>query len=437
MRKLIRSGLIMGLLLAAPAQLWAKDIAVHAGRLIDGVSKAPRSNMTILIRDDRIISVTPGFTTPVGAEVVDLSRLTVLPGLIDCHVHLSFDLFTVKLPPQLQIVKRSSYDELLTAVESGRRTLMAGFTSVRDVAGYTPAMAALKNAVKSGGITGPRMWISGTPLGPTGGHSDLSNGFDAQVSKAEWRDAVIDGPDEAVKSVRQHHKGGADVIKITISGGTTTEGDNPHAQLMSDAEIQAVVDTAHVLGMKVAAHVQARGAIGRAAALGVDTIEHGTFADAADYNEMKAKGAWFVPTPLVAKFKADVARSRPEMFSASAASKLLSIDPLLENLGRAHKAGVKIAFGTDAGVVPHGQNAQGFALLVRSGLTPMEAIQTATASAAEAIGAAEDIGTIQPGRYADLVATANDPLADITELERIKFVMKGGSVVRANIAPQP
>lgn len=434
--KVFRRGavaMVSGMALLASTPAWAKDVAIHAGRLIDGASPAPRTDVTILIRDDRIISVTPGFTAPSGAEVLDLSKATVLPGLIDCHVHLIYDFLDGNVPLAVQLVKNTTYDELMTAVVSSRKTLMAGFTSVRDVGGSTVEMAALTRAIESRKVEGPRIWFAGDILKPTGGHGDVGNGYDPSLSKPEWHDGIVDSPEMGVAEVRRHHKEGADLIKIAVSGGKFTDGDDPSAQLMTDAEIKAIVDTAHVLNMKVAAHVHGTEAIAHAVSIGVDSVEHGSMADAADYQLMKDHGTFLVPTLLITEVGVKRVTANPEMVSASAARKILSMSHLgAQSLGRAHRAGVKVAFGTDTGLVRHGENAQEFALLVKAGLTPMEAIQSATVSAAELIGASDDIGTVAPGRYADLVATTGDPLRDITELERVRFVMKGGKVVKSD-----
>jgi imidazolonepropionase-like amidohydrolase len=414
--------------LAGPAA--AKDVVIHAGRLIDGVSKTPRSQVSILIHDDRITGVEPGFVSPAGAEVIDLSSSTVLPGLIDCHDHITgqFDGGN----PIAEAVTRTGYDSAYSSVRYARRTLEAGFTSIRDVGADAMVVIAMKKAIAKGEIEGPRMFVAGPPLGPTGGHGDPSNGLDPELSHPHWSDAVIDSPEAARRTVRRLHAMGADLIKIMPSGGVLSIGDNPNIQLMADDEIKAVVDTAHSLGMKVAAHAHGKAAIDKAAALGVDSIEHGSYADQESYRIMKAHGTYLVPTLLVAQTVYDIAKAHPEQLNPSSAAKALAVAPMTRaNLGAAYKAGVKIAFGTDQGMSPHGQNAKEFALMVQSGMTPIDAITAATASAADLIGDAADIGSVQPGRYADIIAVSGDPLADVTELERVQFVMKGGTVYKS------
>lgn len=411
---------------SAPAL--AKDQVVHAGRLIDGVSAKPREKVSILIHDDRITGVQDGFVTPQGAEVVDLSTQTVLPGLIDMHDHITGQ-YSGK-NPVAERVQSNNYDTAYASVEYVRKTLEAGFTSVRDVGADTQVIVSLKNAIAKKEIEGPRLWVAGYPLGPTGGHGDPQNGMRDDLD-FHGEGKVIDGPEEAARVVRRMKREGVDLIKIMPSGGVLSIGDDPNHTLMTDAEIKAVVETAHGLGMKVAAHAHGLDAIKRASELGVDSIEHGSFANEDAYKIMKAHGTYLVPTLLVADTVFKVAQAHPESLPPSSAKKALEVAPTtITNLGKAYKAGVKIAFGTDQGMSPHGLNAREFALMVRSGMTPMDAIKAATVNAADLLNASADVGSVQAGRYADLVAVSGDPLTDITELERVKFVMKAGDIVK-------
>jgi imidazolonepropionase-like amidohydrolase len=416
--------------LLIPGLASAGDIVIHAGHLIDGVSAAPRDQVSILIHNDRITAVEAGYVTPAGATVIDLTHATVLPGLIDCHVHLMQSYHPGD--PIHAAVTRSAFDDEIDGVNNVRATLLAGFTSARDVGDDTQGIVALKRAIAAGVIPGPRLWVSGHPLGPTGGHTDPLNGLDDALFKPDT-DYIVDSPDAARKAVRLLKREGADLIKMMPSGGVMSIGDDPSLQLMSDDEIKAVIDTAHALGMKVAAHAHGEAAINHTIALGVDSIEHGSYADAASYKLFKAHGAYLVPTLLVADKVQQHAKSHPEDLNPSTVEKALSVGPILiKNLHDAYAAGVKVAFGTDTfGLSAHGENAQEFALMVKAGMPPMEAIRAATSNAADLIGDGKDIGAVEAGHFADLIAVDHDPLSDVTVLEHVAFVMKGGTIYKS------
>ncbi|MBV9693696.1 MAG: amidohydrolase family protein [Alphaproteobacteria bacterium] len=423
----IIAALLIAAAFATPAL--AADIVIHAGHLIDGVSKTERAQVSILIHDDRISAVEPGFVTPPGAEIIDLSNATVLPGLIDCHIHITSNFDGGN--PVAEAVTRTAFDDAFAAVGNAERTLMAGFTTVRDVGANPKVVIALKKAIAKGEVAGPRMFVAGPPLGPTGGHNDRANGFDPELQHKGWTDWIVDSPDAGRRAVRKLHQMGADLIKIMPSGGVLSIADDPNAQLMTDDEIRAIVETAHTLHMKVAAHAHGKQAIDHATMLGVDSIEHGSFADAQSYKLMKQHGTYLVPTMLVAQTVVDIAKTHPEQLNPSSAAKALAVAPRIrDNLAAAYRAGVKIAFGTDQGLAPHGTNAKEFALMVGAGMSPIDAIWAATHDAAELIGDSSDIGAVAPGRFADIVAVAGDPLAEVSELERVRFVMKGGKVYR-------
>ena len=416
-------------LAVSPAQ--AKDVVVHAGRLIDGIGKQPRSQVTIRITDDKIVAVEPGFVTPAGAEVIDLSRATVMPGFIDSHTHIQSQ--KPKGDPIARRMTRTNLDSALSSTVNARNLLLAGFTSIRDVGGGGGVDVALKRAIDAGQIVGPRMWVSMEPLGPTGGHSDPTNGLDPDLDHPGWGNSVVDGPEEVRKEVRAHQQRGADLIKIMPSGGVLSIGDDPNHELMTAEEVKAAVDTAHGLGLKVAAHAHGKSAIDMAVKLGVDSIEHSSFADAESYKLFKQHGTYLVPTLLVASNSLELALTHPELMNPSAAAKAKVVVPqTLRNFGDAYRAGVKIAFGTDTAL---GENGKEFALMVKSGMPAMEAILSATQSASDLLGATDKVGSVQPGRFADLVAVDGDPLTDITELQHVDFVMKAGVVYKQGGKP--
>jgi imidazolonepropionase-like amidohydrolase len=415
--------------LAASAQ--AGDLAIHAGTLIDGVSATPRHNVTILVHDDRITGVEPGFTAPAGAEVIDLSAKTVLPGFIDCHVHIA-----AKLPSRTNAtedwVTHSAIDSAFDGATFSRQMLLQGFTSARDVGGGDDTVA-VKHAIEEGKISGPRLWVSLEPLGPTAGHGDPRNGLDAGLSHPGWENGIVDTPEMARIRVREHKRRGATVIKLMPSGGIASTGDDPRQQLMTDEEMKVAVDTAHSLGLKVAAHIYPAPAIEAAVRAGVDSVEHGSFATADTFALMKAHGTYLVPTLTVYDVFYKVAREHPELLTPGTPAKEIANDLLpKKNLPLAIRSGVKIAYGTDIG---EGDHAMEFGLLIANGMAPMDAVKAATSSAADLIGDSADIGSVQAGRYADIVAVDGDPLKDTTLFEHVGFVMKGGAVVKQDGRP--
>jgi imidazolonepropionase-like amidohydrolase len=405
-----------------------KDLVVHAGTLLDGVSDSPRRQVSILIHDDKILSVEPGFISPAGAEVIDLANATVMPGFIDCHVHMA-----AMLPSRTNATEydltHSDIDRALDAAVFVRQLLQQGFTSARDVGGGDYS-AAVRNAVDDGKIPGPRLWVALEPLGPTAGHGDPRNGLDAALSHPGWELGIVDSPEQARLRVREHRRRGADLIKLMPSGGIASTGDDPRQQLMTNEEMRVAVETAHALGMKVAAHIYPAEAIENAVRAGVDSVEHGSFATAQTFALMKSHGTYLVPTLTVYEVYFAAARDKPELLTPGTAPKELANDPLPKrNLPLAVKSGVKIAYGTDLG---QGDHTMEFGLLIGNGMTPIQALDAATRNAADLIGASGQIGSVQAGRYADLVATPGNPLDNPALFKQVDFVMKGGVVYRRN-----
>jgi len=403
----------------------AKDVVIHAGTLFDGVAETPRHEVSIIVRDDRIVSVQSGFIAPPDAEIIDLANATVMPGFIDCHVHIS-----AMLPSRTNATEywltHSDIDRALDASRFVRQMLQQGFTGARDVGGGNETVA-VRDAINAGKIPGPRLWVSLEPLGPTAGHGDPKNGVDSALSHPGWDSGLVDSPDQARLRVREHRRRGADLIKLMPSGGIASTGDDPHQQLMTNEEMRAAVDAAHALGMKVAAHIYPAGAIENAVRAGVDSVEHGSFATADTFALMRAHGTYLVPTLSVYDVFYAAARDHPELLTPGTAAKELANDLLPKrNLPLAVKSGVKIAYGTDLG---QGNHAMEFSLLIDNGLAPIQALFAATRNAADLIGSAE-IGSVQAGRYADLVATPNNPLQDPDQFKHVSFVMKGGIVYR-------
>jgi imidazolonepropionase-like amidohydrolase len=409
----------------------AKDLVIHAGTLIDGLADAPRHQVSIVIHDEQIVAVQPGFTSPAGAQVIDLASATVLPGFIDCHVHIS-----ARLPSRTNSteywVTHSDLDRAFDATVFVREMLQQGFTSARDVGGGDET-AAVRDAINAGKIPGPRLLVSLEPLGPTGGHGDPRSGLDPRLNRSDWGNGIVDTPEEARLRVREHRRRGADLIKIMPSGGIASTGDDPHRQLMTNEEMRVAVETAHSLGMKVAAHTYPAEAIENAVRAGVDSVEHGSFATAQTFALMKAHGTYLVPTLSVYELYYAAARDHPEQLTPGTAAKELANDLLPKrNLPLAVKSGVRIAYGTDIG---EGNHAMEFALLIANGMTPMDALLAATRNAADLLGVSDRVGSLQPGRLADLVAVSDDPLAKPDTLQHVEFVMKGGVVYRQHEHP--
>ncbi len=428
----------LGLLASAPVvpQTSAPAVYIHAGALLDRPGQAPRGASTIIVREGRVEAVRDGLVAPEGgARLVDLSKQFVLPGLIDMHVHIFND--DDKMRARLEQNNRDIEDNLLIGVGNARRTLEAGFTTVRDLGSDVRSVTALRDAILTGAIPGPTIVAAGRGMSITGGHGDGSNNTNRDITQIvrERSTNNCNGADECRRAVREQISQGADVIKFAATGGVNSNIAGGLNQQMFADEMKAIIDTAHMFGRKVAAHAHGQNGIKAALEAGVDSIEHGTYTDAQTNALFKKSGAWLVPTMIaphaaLAQARAG-ARSRNTLMKAEEA-----VAAHGKNIGAAIKDGVRIAFGTDTGVSDHGKNAQEFALLVKAGMTPASAIRAATVDAATLLDRATTIGSIEPGKDADIIAVAVSPLNDVTELERIRFVMRRGVVHKLDGARQ-
>ncbi len=410
------------LTIAWPAS--AQTLVVHCGHVIDPDRRQILEDQKITVVDGRFAAVTDWPENSEAKADVDLSDAWCLPGLIDMHTHLSGqfskDAYREKFT-------KSVADIALDAVLYAGRTLDAGFTTVRDLGDSFNVTVALRRAIEQGKIRGPRIFTAAKSLATTGGHADPSNGYrDGLWPHVMPQDGVLDGVDEARKAVRQRYKDGADLIKITATGGVLSEassGDN--AQFQAD-ELQAVVQTANDYGFRVAAHAHGKEGMKRAIIAGVHSIEHGTYLDDEIIRLMKKHGTYLVPTLMAGEWVTEKS-AETGFFPPMVARKAATIGPVLASaFSRANQKGVKVAFGTDSGVSPHGQNAREFSLMVENGMTPWQAIAAATVNAADLLGQSDSLGAIKPGYYADLVAVKNNPLEDISVLEHIDTVIKNG-----------
>ena len=409
------------------SSLWSQVTIIHSGKLIDGVSENPKSVFSIIVEKDKIVDVVEGYLDPgKGDKAIDLNSYTVLPGLMDMHVHLSGESNPKKY---LERFTMDLDDYAYQSISYAKKTLMAGFTTVRDLGG--PINNSLRDAIEKGLVVGPRIFSSGNALATTGGHADPTNGMKFEFAGDPGpKQGVVNGLEDARKAVRQQYKNGADLIKITATGGVLSvakSGENPQ---FKEDEIREIVETASDYNMHVAAHAHGSEGMKRAILAGVRSIEHGTLMDQEVMNLMIKKNTYYVPTISAGEFvaeKAQVDGYYPEIVRPKAKK----IGPQLKNtFKKAYGAGVKIAFGTDSGVSYHGENAKEFRYMVEAGMSPMEAIISATKTASELLEKEKSLGTVERGKVADIIATGCDPLENIDCMKEVVFVMKNGIVYK-------
>lgn len=430
----LRSILLATAMILAAGSAAAADFAVvHAGRLLAVPGRAPLAAQTVIVKDGRIAAVLPGYvgadaagaTASDTVKVYDLKSMFVMPGLIDGHVHM----LSENNPNQrLEAVEMSDADDAIVGAMYARRTLQAGFTTVRDLgAGPGDAIFALRDGINKGEIEGPRIFAAGATVSITGGHGDGTQGYRDDIAHVLHNPSVCDGPDDCRRAVREQVRRGADQIKLTATGGVLSNTAAGLEQQFGDDELKAIVEAGHRMGRKVTAHAHGAGGIKAALRAGVDSIEHGTYLDQEGVALFKKTGAYLVPTVLAGVTVGEWADDPKSWLTPPQRAKAKEVGgKMVETLRRAHNAGVKVAFGTDTGVSRHGDNAREFELMVKSGFTPMEAIRAATVNGADNLGKSADLGTIEPGKFGDLIAVSGDPLTDVSELRDVDFVMKGG-----------
>ena len=420
---------------ALPAVAADAPSVVRCGHFVDTTAGKLLGETSIVVDGKRVREVKPGRVDIAGATTIDLGNATCLPGLIDGHVHLTGETSPTGYTDQF---RWNVADYAIRSTVHAKRTLEAGFTTVRNLGDNDGESIALRNAINAGVVPGPRIFTAGLAIGSTGGHADGTDGYRKDLAGDPGpKVGIINGVDDAWKAVRQHYKDGADLIKIMPSGGVLDESSSVDNAQMTVDEIKAVVAAAHDYGFTVAAHAHGAEAIRRAVIGGVDSIEHGTFMDDTDMKLMKEHGTWYVPTIIAGKYVAEKA-AVPGYYPAQIAAKALQVGPLIQaTAGKAYKAGVKIAFGTDAAVYPHGQNAKEFQYMVEAGMPPMFVLQAATTHAAELLKKSKDLGSVEAGKFADVIAVEGNPLEDITRMQHVSFVMKEGVVYKRTDASAP
>lgn len=425
---------ISGFFMLAGFGLWAQEnqgtLVIHAGTLLAIPGQAPESQKSIIVRQNRIVTIVDGYVDPASlegeVELVDLSDKFVLPGLIDMHVHLLSEITPEARNDALYVTTSMA---ALRGLHYADITLRAGFTTVRDLGGEPEAIYALRDAINQGIVSGPTIFAAGSSIAATGGHGDV-DGYKPELLELWTPDTICDGPYECRKATREAVKFGADWIKITATGGVLSDTATGLGQQLTNDELGEIIDTAHGLGIKVAAHAHGADGINSALRAGIDSIEHGTFLDQESIELFQQTGAYLVPTLLPGIKLPESMEGNPFFTEAIKAKGYAAGAAASKNIGAAYRAGVKIAFGTDSAVTPHGRNGEEFAYMVGIGFTEMDAIYSATITAAELLSYSDQIGTLEPGKRADIIATDSSPLADISELEHVTTVIKNGRLVK-------
>ena len=426
--------LVVFFCLGIAAQAADQLIVLKAARLFDGKSNAFVQNAVVIVQGDKIVDAGSNLPIPSGAEIIDLGDATLSPGFMDAHTHLTADFSGNYNERRLQQLDLNVSEQAIRATGFVRATVEAGFTTVRDlgsrfVASHEFVDVALRNTINKGVIVGPRMLVATKGIGATGGHFDPTNGFRDFLfgRESDYTDGIANGPDEIRKAVRFEVKNGADVIKAAVSGGVLSLGDEVDTPQLTPPEMAALVDESHRLRKKVAVHCHGDQAAREAIEAGVDSIEHGSFMKPETLSMMKKKGTFLTPTLMASEWIMGKLDNYPPALQAKAKAATAARSEMFRN---ALKIGVKISFGTDAAVYPHGQNAKEFKLMVDLGMSAIDALKSATANDAELLGIAQKVGTLEKGKLADVIAMPGDPTSDITATERVTFVMKEGKIIR-------
>jgi imidazolonepropionase-like amidohydrolase len=424
MKKLMFTICALLTLLTAQAQ----KTYLHCGTLIDGKSNEVQTQVTLIVEGNKIVAIEKGFSKAGASDkLIDLSKKTVMPGLIDMHVHIESE---TNKDQALQRFTLNEADVAFRSTVIAKKTLMAGFTTVRDLGG-SGVNISLRNAIAAGLVQGPRIITAGKSIATTGGHADPTNGYRKDLMGDPGpKEGVINSPEEARQAVRQRYKDGSDMIKVTATGGVLSIAKDGSGPQFTDEELKAIIETANDYGMHTAAHAHGAEGMKRAVMAGITTIEHGTKMDDEIMTLMKQKGTYYVPTITAGKYVAQQAKVMG-YYHPLVVPKALEIGPQIQaTFNKAYKAGVKIAFGTDAGVFPHGENGKEFTFMVEAGMPAMEAIKSATIVNAGILGLSDKVGTLENGKLADIVATDENPLKNIKTMESVSFVMKEGVVYK-------